>query len=256
MAFLDTPEPDDTEQPSEPEEVSGTNDDSGDSAEDDQAAKMPEFEGRKKEIDDFRKDLRSDPGATTLIRGSITIKLGEIRDGNEDAANDLWELVMDQLELTATKALRSFSRLGMDPHDLINDVFPRLSAKLADEEIKNRQHFYGLASINFRWAILKGLRKNRIPTKSIEEAANVPDPAPRHDEILEKDDLYFYIILAMDHLSDKSKELIDLVFFMGFPVAEVAEELGIGRRTAYDRYDRALDELTTVLKNLPDDIED
>lgn len=256
MTFLDIPEPDDTEQPSEPEEVNGTDGDSGGSAEDDQAAEMPKFEGRKKELDDLRKDLQSDPGATTLLRGSVTIKLGEIRDGNEDAKNDIWELVMDQLEVTATKALRSFSRLGMDPHDLISDVFPRLSSILADEEIQNRQHFYGVASNNFRWEILKKLRKPSLPTVPVEAASRVPDPAPGHDEILEKDDLYYYIIMAMDHLSEKSRELIDLVFFMGFPVTEIAEELEIGRRTVYDRYDRALDELTTILKNLPDDIED
>ena len=278
MTYLDIQESDDSEQPDNQDEVDGIEDDSEDDAQDDaeetgdgdEAAgeaeepagddsdDAPEFEGRKKEIDDLRKSLQSDLAATTLFRGSITIKMGEFRDGNRSVENELWTMMMDQLEITAENALKKFTRLKMEPHDLINEVFPRLSSILAEEEIKNRQHFYGIASFRFRWALLRELRKHRLPTVPLEEAANVPAPDTKDE--LSTDDLYYYVILKLDKLSEKSREVMELMFFMGFKAPEIAVELDIGLRTVYDHLDRALDELTNILftddNNLRDDLDE
>lgn len=284
MTFLDLPEPDDTEQPDETENVNETDgessdsqdneeageapgadesngDDSNESDEAEESEELPEFEGIDKEIDDLRKDLRSEPGATTLFRGSVTIKLNEVFEGNEGAQNELFALVMDQLEVTARKALSTFKRLQLEPLELIGIVFPKLSARISEEKILNRQHFYALASLHFRRAIHRELRNHRLPTQSLEgaaleEASQQENPSLRHDLQLERDDLYFYVTKAMDALTEESRELLDMVFFMGFPFREIAAELEIPRSTIHDRYLRALEELREILRNLPDDIED
>jgi len=256
MTFLDLPEPDDTEEPNEPEETPiepeetpiEVNGDTG------QFGELPAFAGLDKEIDDLRKQLRSEPGDTQLFRGSVTILLKEVAEGKEGANNKLFDLVMDQLEITAERALKNFRYLQKDPHDLINDFFPRLQARIAEERIKNRRHFFALASLNFRSDIRKELRKYRpLP---IEAAADVPDPAATPAEFFEKEDLYFQLTKALDLLTEESRELIDMVFFMGFPFREIAAELEEPRSTVHDRYLRALEELKTILTDLSDDIED
>lgn len=228
------------------------------SAEDDGAAEPPVFEGRKKDIDDLRKSLQSDLAATTLFRGSITQRIHAFREGDRSGENELWTMMMGQLEITAENALKNFTRLrGIEPHDLIGELFPKLESILANEEIKNRQHFYGIASLRFRWALLRELRKHRIPTVPLEAAADVA--APETADELTTDDLYYYVILKLDKLSEKSREVMEMMFFMGFKATEIAEELDIGLRTVYDRLDRALEEMTSILftddQNLRDDLD-
>jgi len=297
MTFLDLPEPDDNEQPDETENVNETDGEStdsqgneeageapgadetngGDSSESDEAEEapeeeaaepeaeeseeLPEFDGIDKEIDDLRKDLRSEPGATTLFRGSVTIKLNEVFEGNPGAQNELFALVMEQLEVTARKALSTFKRLQLEPLELINIIFPQLSARISEEKIQDRQHFYALASLHCRRAIHRELRNHRLPTQSLEgaaleEASQQDDPSLRHDLQLERDDLYFYITKVMDDLTEESRKLVDMVFFLGSPFREIATFLETPRSTVHDRYLNALEELRGLLRNLPDDIED
>lgn len=239
MSFLNQMSPEDADPFDEPEETDDT--DSTDDGE-------KELRGVEKQIDSLLKDAECDASLTTKFSGTITMLIGRVHDREEDAENDLFRAVCEQLRQTALISLANFRRLQIEPAELISEIYPRLLSRLLKEEFNDRQHFFATACMHFRWAIgteLKKLKKERLRTEPM--ALALPGDQTGPAEMAERDDLYSSLSEAIDQLPERSKEIINYRFHLGYGFREIAGETGNPRATIYDDYRKALKELKNLL---------
>lgn len=251
MTYFDLLEPEDAEQPETPEGVEDTDGDSPESEDADLAEGHPELEGLEKSIDELRRELQSEPIDVNEYTGSVTMLIEKAAAGDADANNELWAKTMGQLEKVAEKALKGFSRLGWDPHELINSVFPKLNARLSEDGIQNRRHFYATACLNCRWRILEEIDNlRRTPTSvSLENPGDIVDPLST-DNFLDRKYLYYHLVATVDKLPEGSREIIHLLFMMGFGFREIGNELGLSTMNVYRQYREILPRLREMLGDL------
>lgn len=83
---------------------------------------------------------------------------------------------------------------------------------------------------------------------SEEMALGLPDPGPDPETALESKDAGCHLRRCLMHLSPKHTEVIDLVYYHGKTVAEVAEVLGISEATVKTRMFYARRKLAQLLR--------
>lgn len=165
----------------------------------------------------------------------ITQRLRQWQRGDERALDDLLPLVYDELRRIAAHELRS--NRGHDtlqPTALINDVFVRLlgASRL---DIGNRKHLYTTAARLMRQILIDRARAQSRDKRGgghwqrvdfIEAMALPIEPdtdLPALDQALS----------ALAALDPRMAEIVELRYFVGLEVSEVAVLLGIDERTVY-----------------------
>lgn len=158
--------------------------------------------------------------------------LAAVRDGEPGATHELAPLVYAELRELAERTLRG-ERPGhtLQPTALVHEAFMRL---VDTEEVRwdNRAHFFGAAGRAMRRILVdfarsrdswkRGGRRNRITLD--ENIATSADKAPDFaalDEALTK-------LQARD---PRKGSIVELRFFVGLPVREIADILGLSERT-------------------------
>lgn len=161
----------------------------------------------------------------------ITRLLAELREGHADAGERLAQLVYGELHVLAVHALRREQQgHTLQPTELVDEAFMRLIGQ-ESVEWRNRSHFYGIATQAIRRILLDHARR-RSATKR-DQGIRVPldetvgeIPAPSID------------LIALDHALDKLASLdprqarvVELRFFGGLEIEEMAEALGVSPAT-------------------------
>jgi RNA polymerase sigma-70 factor, ECF subfamily len=161
----------------------------------------------------------------------ITRLLDELRAGDEAAANRLLPVVYDELRARARYYLRS-GRPGdtLQPTALVHEAYLKLAGQ--PDEWEGRTHFYAVAAIAMRQIVIDHARYNAREKRG-GDAARVtltdvaaPVPGPSIDalalgEALER-------LAALD---ERQARVVEMRYFAGMTVDEVAEALGVSRRT-------------------------
>lgn len=149
-------------------------------------------------------------------------------DGDETAGEELMGAVYRELRLMAARSLRA-ERAGhtLDSGALVHEAFMRLfsGGTIAWE---SRMHFFGLAARSMRQILVdharrQGRRKRggdfiRIPMEEV-----TPQTKDRAVELVALD-------AALDELArrdPRKAQIVELRYFGGFQVQEIAEHLGI-----------------------------
>jgi RNA polymerase sigma factor (TIGR02999 family) len=159
----------------------------------------------------------------------ITQLLNRWRQGDRDAENELFELVLPNLRRLARYLLKG-ERKGhtLQPTELIDQIYLRL-VNAKDRDWQNRAHFFAIASRAMRRHLIDHARaKHDAKFVAIEEVSQFLF-ADR-----EKLDLAITIDRLLDQLAQSKPEwcsLVEVKFFLGLTDEEAADALGMKLRT-------------------------
>jgi RNA polymerase sigma factor (TIGR02999 family) len=164
----------------------------------------------------------------------VTQILGAIANGDPDAASQLLPLVYDELrKLAALKLARETPGQTLEPTALVHEAYLRLVGTEEAQHWNSRGHFFGAAAEAMRRILVEMARqKASLKRGGDRDRMDVIDsllagPEPREDLVL--------LDAALTRLAETDKqaaELVQLRFFAGLPIREVADLMGISPRTA------------------------
>lgn len=175
--------------------------------------------------------------------GDITALLSRWTSGDPDAFPRLVALAYDDLRAIAHRRLRGGGDGGAEfsTTALVHEVYLRLAARdPARDEWQSRAHFYAFASKAMRTILVDHARRLQAerrgggaPRLPLEEDA-VADPDGSAD-VLGVDEA----VTRLAERHPRMAQVVELRFFGGFSVHEVAEVLGTSVRTVEREWTRA-----------------
>ncbi len=164
--------------------------------------------------------------------GEITRLLGEWKAGDESARERLIPALYGELHRMAERYMRQ-ERAGhtLQATALVNEAYMRLvQGELPDWE--SRAHFFGVAAHLMRQLLVEHARKNKAVKRGSGETRLALDEgltfAPEQSrQVVELDDA----LRGLAALDERKCQIIELRYFGGLKVEEVAELLGISVAT-------------------------
>jgi len=141
-------------------------------------------------------------------------------------------LVVDALRRQASHHLRRERRdHTLQPTALVNEAFLRL-VKQRDARYENRVHFFTIAAQCMRRVLVDHARSRRAGKRgsgaALVSLTDVLDPAASRDvDILALDDA----MKDLATLDPQKSRIVEMRFFAGFSVDEVADALAVSPRT-------------------------
>ena len=176
---------------------------------------------------------RDSPEGSGTRREEATLALQALSRGDTAQGSRLFELVYGELRQLAARCLADERRdHTLQPTALVHEVYLELIGPDGNITVKDRQHFLAIAAQAMRRALIDHARgKQRAKRgggrKRVDLDSNLVATGEELD-LLELD-------CALDALRAHSAELAQLVelrFFAGLPMDEVAAVLGVSERTA------------------------
>lgn len=165
-------------------------------------------------------------------RSDVTQILRRASDGDDSAVNRLMPLVYDELRALAESYLKQErSDHTLQATALVHEAYVRL-IKQEDVEWQNRAHFFAVAAQAIRRILVDHARShNRIKRGGDRERVQLSDDVV----LLEDRDLD---LIALDEgmkklatLNSRQAQIVELRFFGGLSLKEVANFLGVSPRT-------------------------
>lgn len=166
---------------------------------------------------------------SSATQGEVTVLLQAIVGGNEDAKNQLFNVVYDDLRRAAAGIIRG-ERPGhtLQPTALVHEAFLRLVSSSLLEKADNRRFFFGAACRAMRQILIDYARRRGADIHGGQFRRSEWDDAlaaferdhidlEALDEALEK----------LEHLNARQHRVIEMRYFGGFSVQEVADVLEI-----------------------------
>ena len=164
----------------------------------------------------------------------VTQILHAIAEGDEQAASQLLPLAYDELrKLAAQRLARETPGQTLQPTALVHEAYLRLVGENEERHWDSRGHFFAAAAEAMRRILVEIARqKASLKRGGDRDRVDVVDsllasPEPREDLVA--------LDAALTKLAETDKqaaELVQLRYFGGLPIREVAEILGIAPRTA------------------------
>jgi RNA polymerase sigma factor (TIGR02999 family) len=169
----------------------------------------------------------------SAAKAGVTVLLARAREGDGAAMTSLTEMVYGELRsLAAAYMKRERAGHTLQPTALANEALVQLLGS-GQMGAKDRAHFFALASgvmrrvlvdhARTRGAAKRGGDRQRVNLNS--SVAIVPDADV---EALALDDA----LNRLAHLDERQARVVELRFFGGLSMDDVAEQLGVSKRTA------------------------
>jgi len=167
-----------------------------------------------------------------VSRSNVTALLRAGNAGDQTARDQLWSIVLPELNRLAHRYMRGErSTHTLQTGALVNEVYLRLvDWKRADW--RNRVHFFGMCARIMRQILVDHARargyQKRGGDRRIETLDETAILSPtRSDQIIALDDA----LRRLTAISKRKSDVVELRFFGGLTVEEVAETLGVSRVT-------------------------
>jgi RNA polymerase sigma-70 factor (ECF subfamily) len=166
--------------------------------------------------------------------GHVTLLLTELREGNQEAANQLMPLIYSELRRMAGSYMQR-ERPGhtLQATALVNEVYMRLAG---GEPIpwQNRVHFFGIAAHAMRQVLLDYARSHNASKRGGKDAQKVDIDAehlrgvsPKIENVIAIDE----VLQRLERIDPRQSRLIELRFFAGLSVEEAAEVMDVSTVT-------------------------
>jgi RNA polymerase sigma factor (TIGR02999 family) len=186
------------------------------------------------------------PGVSVSPMSEVTRILSAIDQGDPHAASQLLPLVYDELrKLAAQKLAREKPGQTLQPTALVHEAYLRLVANPPGQRQQeppwdSRGHFFAAAAEAMRRILVEGARrKKRVKHGGDRQRVDLGDQEvpvrPPPDEILALDQ-------ALTRLAEEdpaAAQVVQLHFFAGLSIEQVAQALGVSRAAAYRQWSYA-----------------
>jgi RNA polymerase sigma factor (TIGR02999 family) len=183
----------------------------------------------------------------------VTQLLKRWRNGSREAESALMERVQGELRRLAASYMRH-ERAGrtLQPTAVVNEAYMRLLPQRG-VSWENRAHFFGIAAKMMRRVLVDHARRRRAVKRDAGPAepvsiSGVASPAREADPV---DVLALHTALsALADLDQRQAEIVEMRFFAGLTVEEVAEILDISPATVKREWSTAKLWLRRQMKGL------
>lgn len=162
--------------------------------------------------------------------GQVTQLLERLRAGETEVRDQLVELVYAELRRMASARMRrERAEHTLTPTALIHEAYLRFSNGGVMVECRDRNHFLAVASQAMRRVLVDHARA-RQAAKRNGSNTEMPDdyPAPDSDRLTVALD---EALCELETMSPRQCQVVVMRYFGGMAEAEVAEALGVTRRT-------------------------
>jgi len=175
---------------------------------------------------------------------NLTEQLQRFSGGDRDIAEELLREILPELHRIAVRELgRERYVIPFTPTELINEAWLR-SLHKGGWEITSRAHFYSVAALVMR-RVLVDFARSRMAQRRGD--GDVPVPLLESDEESHATPDHAALVemgLLMDRLDEEHPEparVVDLHYFAGFTLEEIAEKTGLTLRQVRHRWAKGRD---------------
>ncbi len=176
----------------------------------------------------------------SYTESEVTQLLKEWSDGDPEALDQLIPLVIEDVREIAQRYLRHESPAHtLQPTALVNEVYLRL-IKLRTVQWKNRAHFLGEMARMMRRLLVDHARR-RQSAKRGAGAPRIPldeaflESPVRASDMVALDDA----LETLATLSPRQHQVVELKFFIGLKLDDIAEVMGVARSTVISDWKNA-----------------
>lgn len=162
------------------------------------------------------------------------------RQGDQGAVDDLFRLVYDELRVLARRHLRRRAGETLGPTALVHEVYLRF-AQRSSPDLLDRNHFVALAARAMRMVIVDHWRRKQArkrdpqaPVSANLDDVAAPDALPPID-ILALDEA----LRRLSELDARQAQVVELRFFGGLTLEEIAAMFGVSERTVKREWQKA-----------------
>jgi len=175
--------------------------------------------------------IMSESPPRELTPPRITALLHEVTEGTPGALDQLLDVVMVDLRRSANSQLSGRSnRAHTRPTELIHEAYLKLFDRESPPSWENRAHFFGSASRAMRQILVdRARRRLRNPAISLDGGGEPPAPETRED--LARMVTLHEALERMGTKSSRRLRIVELKFFGGRTIEEIAAMLGLGTAT-------------------------
>lgn len=163
----------------------------------------------------------------------VTRLLGRARDGEGDAVEALLPLLYDDLREIARRTFRrERANHTLQPTALVHEAWMRVAGQTAGTW-EDRAHFLGIAARVMRQVLVDHARRRGALKRSGPHEAVTMERVPDDRDARPVDVLALDEALArLAGLDPRKARVVELRLFAGMTMDEVAEALGVSKRTA------------------------
>jgi len=165
-----------------------------------------------------------------LRSGDLTLLMRQIGSGDRAAMNRLMTLIYPELHRIASAYFRDDPGEGiLQPTALVNEAYLRLVAH-RNQNWENRSHFFGAAALAMSRILIERARARGTCKRSAELVALEEGLAlgnGRSVELQTLDDA----LTELAKISPRQAQVVEMRFFGGLSIEEVAEAFGLTPRT-------------------------
>ena len=172
-----------------------------------------------------------------MNKESVTVWLRESADGNpnaEAARAKLFETTYEELRRLANQMMsRQTSGHTLQPTALVNEATMRLIGAESLSQIANSKHFYAATAKAMRCVLVDHARKRKSQRRGGEYARKNLDIVLQDLEAFNQGDLLELdeALTRLGELEQRHAELVQLRFFLGLTIDEIAEQRGVSKST-------------------------
>lgn len=178
----------------------------------------------------------------TQVTGDITALVEAANGGDAQALSALFTRVYDELKLLARRQLADSAGHTLNTTGLVHEAYLKLGQP-SERNLHGRRHFFALAAKAMRQIVIDHARARLTEKRGgsglclvgLDDALGVASPGPESDELLRLD-------RALDQMEAEEPQLAQLVelrFFAGLEVADIAIIQSLSERTVVRNWRRA-----------------
>ena len=186
---------------------------------------------------------------STAPTPEVTRLLRDFRPGDDEATSRLVELIYPELKrLAQAQFRRERADADLQPTALVHEAYLRLVAH-EQHTWENRAHFYAACATIMRRILIDRARARQTQKREGERTALSLDEAltlsqEQSTELLELDQA----LSELERLSPRQARVVELRYFAGLSVPDVARALGVNSRTVDRDWATARAWLRTTLR--------
>ena len=165
-------------------------------------------------------------------KGEVTRLLDEIRNGNHGSAEQLVPLIYDELRRLARRQLRSERNdHTLQTTALVHEAYLKLTSGAAND-FTNRSHFFLVAAQVMRQILVDSAR-SRLAKKRGGGSLKIAltEALPATEEGLENALIVSEALSKLEKLDPRQVRIVEMKFYVGLDLEEIASALGITKRT-------------------------